>query len=348
MSNVNRRRFLRTAALATLTAAFSKMTSASQAAEARHSSPPAPGRPIPVILDTDIGSDIDDTWALAYLLRCPELDLKLVLTATGDTRYRAKIAAKLLQAAGRTDVPVGMGKNFGPMLEKDMNQAPWVQHYKLEDYPGRIVEDGISALIETIMVSPDPITLISIGPATNIALALKKEPRLASRCRFVGMDGSFDVGYGGGPPVAESNVRSDPEALRTTLAAVWKDVLLTPLDTCGNVTLEGADYHALWCDTKDPLVRSVIENYCIFAPRVSWMICDYFALHSTVLYDCVAVYLAHSEQFAMTEPVRFRITDDGRTVRDPGGLAARLALRWNNRMAFERHLANRLLQRGNT
>ncbi|MBC8270504.1 MAG: nucleoside hydrolase, partial [Gammaproteobacteria bacterium] len=51
----------------------------------------------PVILDTDIGFDVDDVWALAFLLRCPELDIKLITTDTGDTHYSAKIVAKLLQ-----------------------------------------------------------------------------------------------------------------------------------------------------------------------------------------------------------------------------------------------------------
>ena len=65
-------------------------------------------RKIPVILDTDIGDDIDDTWALAMLLNSPELDLKLVVTEEGNTPSRAKIAARLLEIAGRTDVPVGI------------------------------------------------------------------------------------------------------------------------------------------------------------------------------------------------------------------------------------------------
>ena len=64
---------------------------------------------IPVILDTDIGTDIDDTWALAFLLKCPELDVKLITTASGDTFERAKIVAKILEIAGRTDIPIGLG-----------------------------------------------------------------------------------------------------------------------------------------------------------------------------------------------------------------------------------------------
>jgi inosine-uridine nucleoside N-ribohydrolase len=55
---------------------------------------------IPVILDTDIGTDIDDTWALAMLTRCPELEPRLVVTATGDTTYRARFVAGMLQSAG--------------------------------------------------------------------------------------------------------------------------------------------------------------------------------------------------------------------------------------------------------
>ena len=70
-----------------------------------------PGR-LPVVLATDIGTDIDDTWALAMLLRSPELDLKLVLTETGDPRYRAAVAAKFLEAAGRSDVPIGLGDDW--------------------------------------------------------------------------------------------------------------------------------------------------------------------------------------------------------------------------------------------
>ena len=300
-------------------------------------------RRTPVILDTDIGTDIDDTWALAYLLRSPGLDLKLVLTETGDTRYRAKIAAKLLQRAGRTDVPVGIGCK-GTMGEAERNLDPWVRSYDLGQYPGRVVEDGIGALIDTIMQSPEPITIIAIGAVPNLAEALNREPRIAARCRFVGMHGSFDVGYDGkSPAAAEANVRGDPAALRTVLAAPWRDILLTPLDTCGRVTLSGNNYARIWGSMNDPLLRAVIESYCVFAPRVSWMDCDYFATRSTTLFDCVAVYLATSEQLVGIETVTFRVTDDGFTIRDPRGVRARVALRWKDQPAFEKLLTETLL-----
>jgi inosine-uridine nucleoside N-ribohydrolase len=302
-------------------------------------------RRIPVILDTDIGTDIDDSWALAYLLRSPELDLKLVLTETGDTRYRARIAAKLLQRAGRTDVPVGIGLP-GTMGEAEKNLDPWVRNYDLNKYPGRVAKDGIGALIDTVMHSPEPVTIIAIGAVPNLAEALTREPRIAARCRFVGMHGSFDVGYGGkGPAVAEANVRGNPAALRSVLAAPWQDILLTPLDTCGCVTLSGNDYARIWGSMNDPLLRAVIENYCVFAPRVSWMECDFFATRSTVLFDCVAVYLATSEHLVEIETVPFRVTEDGFTIREPHGLRARVALRWKDESAFEKLLAQRLLSR---
>ena len=306
----------------------------------------APAR-TPVVLDTDIGTDIDDTWALTQLLRSPELDLKLVLTDTGEARYRAAVAAKLLEAAGRTDVAVGLGRDFGPMPEERRNQDPWIRDYDLTKYPGTFHRDGVGALIDLVMKSPVPVTIVAIGPVPTLAAAVQREPRLAGRCRLVGMHGSFAVGYGGESPAAEFNVKDDPVALRTVLAAPWLDVILTPLDTCGQVSLREANYAAVWqAASADPLVRAVIENYCLFAPRVSWMKCDFFATRSTTLFDCVAVYLAYDEKLVETETVRFRITDDGFTVRDPAGpLQARVALRWKDRAAFESHLAGRILGR---
>jgi len=306
----------------------------------------ASGR-IPVVLVTDIGTDIDDTWALAMILRSPELDLKLVLTDSADTRYRAAVAAKFLEAAGRADVPVGIGHNDGPMGDDVKNQAPWVAGYDLKKYPGKIHEDGVAALIELVEKSAEPLTVIAVGPVPSLARALQQAPGLAARCRFVGMFGSFDKGYGDAPaPSAEANVKVDPAALRKVLAAPWRDILLTPLDTCGVVSLTGANYHAVWCATDNPMLRALIEGYCIFAPRVTWMKCDFFTTRSTTLFDCVAVYLAYAEDLVETETLRFEVTDDGFTRRSANGpFKARLALRWKNLPAFEDQLTARLLAR---
>ena len=152
--------------------------------------------PIPVILDTDIGSDIDDTWALALLLRSPEVDLKLCVSDTGDTLYRAKLLAKLLETAGRGDVTVGIGPAMQDGSWAAKGQAAWVEDYDLSRYPGKIAEDGIGTMIDTILSSPVPVTLLCIGPVPNIAAALQREPRIAHNARFVGMHGSLRTGYG--------------------------------------------------------------------------------------------------------------------------------------------------------
>ncbi|MFW9880600.1 MAG: nucleoside hydrolase, partial [Candidatus Thorarchaeota archaeon] len=64
---------------------------------------------IPVILDSDIGLDIDDTWALGLLLKCPELDVKLISTVSRNTHIKTRLVAKFLEIANRTDIPLGIG-----------------------------------------------------------------------------------------------------------------------------------------------------------------------------------------------------------------------------------------------
>ena len=300
---------------------------------------------IPVILDTDIGTDIDDTWALAQLLRSPELDPRLILTGAGNIDFRTAVTARYLQVSGRTDVLIGRGVQAWDTASSHRNQEPWIKGYDLASYPGEILEDGVGRMIEVIESSPMPVTIIAIGPAVNLAAALARAPGIAARCRLVGMFGSFDVGYDGAKiPSAETNVRLVPDAFRQVMAAPWLDVLITPLDTCGLAILDGENYRRIWSATTDPMMRALIENYCLFAPRVTWMHCDFFAVRSTVLFDCVAIYLAYAEGLVEIETVRFTITDDGFTRRDANGpYTARVALRWRNLAAFHDHLTSRLL-----
>jgi inosine-uridine nucleoside N-ribohydrolase len=296
---------------------------------------------IPVILDTDIGSDIDDTWALAMMLRSPELDVKLVLTETGNTTYRAKIAARMLEIGGRTDVPIGVGIH----LEDDTGpQADWVEGYELSSYPGPVLEDGVGVLIDTIMGSPEPITLICIGPVPNISAALQREPRIAGRARFVGMHGSIRRGYGGSAEIsAEYNVTRDPEACQEVFAAPW-DMTITPLDTCGLVRLEGRKYQAVR-DCEDPLVQALIENYRIWARNLPpWAGRLDAELQSSTLFDTVAIYLAFSEELVVMEELHIRVTDDGHTVVEEGAKEVNCAVDWKDLAAFEDLLVQRLTE----
>jgi inosine-uridine nucleoside N-ribohydrolase len=292
----------------------------------------------PVILDTDIGTDIDDTWALAMLLKSPELDVKLIVTGTGDTTYRAKIVAQVLDIAGRTDVPIGVGIPFENTANR---QEAWVEGYNLASYPGSVYGDGVGVIVDTVMGSPEPITLICIGPLPNISAALKREPHIAERARFIGMHGSIRRGYGGSHEVcAEYNVACDPQACRDAFAAPW-DVTITPLDTCGLVKLTGERYQAVH-DCDDPLTRAVIENYRIWVENAAWARGLDPATESSILFDTVAVYLAVSEELLVMEDLGIRVTDQGYTVIGDGAKSINCATNWKGLSAFEDFLVERL------
>ncbi len=292
---------------------------------------------VPVILDTDIGTDIDDTWALALILSLPELDLKLVVTDHGDTVTRARIVAKLLQASGRTDIPVGIGLRGKPVpvLQKD-----WVGDYDLADYPGVVYQDGVSALIDLIMKSPEKVILIVIGPTPNIGEALKRQPAIAGKARVYAMSGSVDIGYDGSPkPSAEYNVKEDPAATRAMYEAGW-EVTIAPLDTAGTIRLQGGLYQQVLACRK-PVIRALIENYRAWAKNVNWTRADPDRQSST-LFDPLAVALVGWPGFCVVEPVPLEVTDDGFTRRRPGAKQIRAALRWKDRDGFEDWLATRL------
>ena len=296
---------------------------------------------VPVVLDTDIGSDVDDTWALLQLLACPELDLKLVVTTGGGTEYRAALAAKLLETAGRADVPIATGIRGEPYCEF---QREWLGDYDLGAYPGRVYDDALVAYREICLETPE-LTVISIGPATNVARLVEEAPDLVGRFRFVGMHGSVRAGYGGGgPPIAEANVVADPAALQKVLAASWRDCLLTPLDTCGLIVLDGARYQRIW-QHDSPGLAALRENYRVWANSVTWEATPprEVPVRSSTLFDTVAVYLAYDEDWTVVETHPVRVTDDGFTVIEDGSPQVRLALAWSDREAFEEDLTARLL-----
>ena len=295
---------------------------------------------IPVILDTDIGDDIDDSWALAMLLKSPELDIRLVTTEFGDTRYRAALACRFLETAGRTDVPVGIGIRQEDSGDKGRQYA-WVRDYPLPRYPGRVHEDGVQAMIDTIMASAAPITLICIGPLPNVAEALRREPRIAARTRFVGMHGSVYKGYeGAATPHAEWNVKADPVSARAVFSAAWREMVITPLDTCGLVRLRGEDY-ARVCACRDPLTQALVENYRIWLTAFNRPEAGH-ETESSILFDTVAVHLAYTTRWLRMESLGIRVTDDGFTVPDAQSRIVNAAVEWSERTAFEKDLVQRL------
>lgn len=293
---------------------------------------------IPVILDTDIGSDIDDTWALAMLLHSLELDLKLVTTANADTTHRAKIVARMLEIAGRSDIPIGIGTFT---KEGGYSQAPWVAEYDLAAYPGVVHTDGVQALIDTIMQSPEQITVIGIGPLTNIGEALLREPRIAEHARFVGMQGSVYKQYDDKDGVvAEYNVREDVSAAQVVFSAPWEKII-TPLDTCGIIRLEDERFSTV-AHSSNPLMQAVMENYQIWAAQVgAWYTADALK-SSSVLFDTVAVYLAFTQERLVMETLPITVTAEGCTSIDPVGSLVQCATKWLDLPGYLDFLVERL------
>lgn len=295
------------------------------------------GKKIPVIFDSDIGGDIDDTWALVYLMKCPELDVKLLVTDAGNTIYRARIMAKMMDVFGRSDMPIGIGRKPD---NRPGNQSEWIEDYKLSQYKGPIREDGVQAIIDTIHASPDPVTVIAVGGVPNVAAALQRDPTIVRNARFVGMHGSIYRGYSNNPkPTAEANVRTAPQALATVFAAPW-ECSVTPLDTCGLVVLSGKKYQQVY-NCKKPEVRALMENYKIWSP--GWAPNKGGRdKRSSTLFDPVAVYMAYSEELVKMKPLPIKVTDKGMTVVDKSQRAVRCALQWTDLSAFEDELVRRI------
>lgn len=299
------------------------------------------GNAIPVILDTDIGDDIDDTWAFLMLLRMPQFDVKLAVGDFGNAIYRARLLAKMLEVTGRTDIPVGVGVD---RTDKAGNQSDWLLDYNYRAFPGTIHRDGVQAIIDTIHESPEPVTLLCLGPVPNIAEALKRDPSIANNARIVGMYGSIYVGYDGeATPAAEWNVRVDPPSLQKMFAAPW-DITITPLDTCGLVVLDGDNYRRIH-DSDDPWLEALIENYKVWLPGASYMDPETDPTRiSSTLFDTVAVYLAAKQDLFEMQVLPLRVTDDGYTVIDEdNGRNVHCAISWKDLPAFEKKLTNILL-----
>jgi inosine-uridine nucleoside N-ribohydrolase len=326
--HMNRRKFIKASTGAAL--------SAGVFAGCRSTVAPAP-QPIPVILATDIGDDIDDTWALGFLLKSPELSLKLVATDYGKAPYRAKLLGKFLEKTGHANIPIAVGPDVEPRGEGP--QAEWVKDYDLNSYPGGVRTDGVGAIVDVIMQSPQPVTLICIAPMPNVAAALEREPRIARRARFVGMDGSVRLGYDGAKtPCAEWNVKANAAAAKKGLSADW-DITITPLDTCGLVKLDGARYQRM-LHSSDPVAATVVENYRIWSKAGKNEAAA--EQHSSVLFDTVAVYLAFARQFCKMERLGLRVTNEGLTVSDDQAKQMDVATEWNDLEGYRDLLVNRL------
>jgi purine nucleosidase len=166
-----------------------------------------------VLLDTDIGDDIDDALALALILSSPEIELYGVTTVFGDTQLRARLAAYLLQLYGRDDIPVaaGISKPLQPRHRPSGAPQATLVDSRLA-LPALSTRSGPELIVQAASTYPGQLTLLCIGPLTNIAQALLLDPHIPMSIRNIIMMGGTS-----GLPFPEWNVRSDAKAARLVL-----------------------------------------------------------------------------------------------------------------------------------
>lgn len=188
---------------------------------------------VPVLLDTDIGSDIDDAVCLAYLLRQERCELLGVTTVSGRPRQRAALADALCRAAGRADVPIHSGADQGILLGVVQPECP--QAAALSRFAHKRPEDfepytAVEFLRRRIRARPGEITLLSIGPLTNLGLLFSLDPEIPALLkRLVMMCGVFTRSVRGAP-VREWNALCDPLATAAAYRAAAHEHVSIGLD----------------------------------------------------------------------------------------------------------------------
>jgi len=181
--------------------------------------------PIPLVIDTDPG--IDDALAILLAVASPEVDLRLVTTVHGNVELErtTENALRVLHLGGRSDVPVAAGARASlvhPQAERagHVHGAAGLGGVELAPSPAAVdPRPAVVALAELLMSEPEPVTVATIGPLTNLALLLGVYPDAAARIgRLVVMGGSAARG-GNVTAAAEFNVWADPEAAQAVFGA---------------------------------------------------------------------------------------------------------------------------------
>jgi len=183
-----------------------------------------------IILDTDIGDDVDDAFALALALQSTEIQIVGVTTAWGDTALRARMVRRMLAENGRAEIPVAEG--IVTKSRANFSQMRWA-----ERGPDGPKQDAVEFLLDTIRKNPGEITLVAIGPLTNIGAAIEKDAETFRKLKqVVLMGGSVRKGYAdtgyeqNRGPQPEYNILSDVPAAQKLFASSVP-IFMMPLDS---------------------------------------------------------------------------------------------------------------------
>jgi inosine-uridine nucleoside N-ribohydrolase len=262
-----------------------------------------------VIIDTDIGDDIDDAFALALALKSPELKLVGVTTTFGDTELRARLVDRYLRAVGRSDIPVFAG----PATKTDnaMTQAAYAKSDAEKKFG-----DGADFILREAREHPGEITLIGIGPLFTVQAAIERDPAAFRKLkRVVIMGGSVYRGYGldaqgkPKPPEPEWNILNDPAGLKALLTS-GVPVFMMPLDST-QVPLDTQGREAIFSHggALGAQLKVLYEEWKAGTPNHS---------PTPTLFDPVAVTYTFRPDLCPAKPIHIDVDGKGLTAPGPG------------------------------
>jgi inosine-uridine nucleoside N-ribohydrolase len=262
-----------------------------------------------IIIDTDIGGDIDDAFAVALALQSPEFEILGITTAWGDTTLRARLLSRLLKETGHADIPVAVGVVKHPPGRWDtLTQA----RYAEATPAGQIYPNAVDFILEEIRHNPGEITLIVIGPETNIAAAIGQDATTFRNLkRVVIMGGSVDRGYDtdkgvNSEPSAEYNIAVDPPAAQKLFTS-GVPLYVMPLDST-QIKLQLTRRSEL-VSAGTPVTDQITLLYCQWSPGCNG---------TPTLFDPVAVAYAVHPDLCPTKAMRLRVDDKGYTRVESG------------------------------
>jgi inosine-uridine nucleoside N-ribohydrolase len=278
--------------------------------------------PQKIILDTDIGDDIDDAYALALALQSPrQVDLLGVTTAWGNTPLRARLVQRFLDATGHRGIPVTAGPQTHSTAT--FSQAQWAQAQPLavEGFP-----DAIAFLIREIRRYPHQITLVAIAPYSNIGALIKQDPAAFRQLRrVVLMGGSIHRGYGdlgyrsSHHPDAEYNVAMDVPASQALFTS-GVPIYMMPLDST-QLKLDEVMRPILF-GAGTPLTNTLATL------TSEWQ--NSTQQSTPTLYDAMAMAYVLQPSLCPTTPLHITVDDKGFTRVTPGKPNAKVCLKSNS------------------
>lgn len=270
---------------------------------------------IRIFIDTDIGSDIDDTWALVYALEREVFEITGICVTGKLPAYRAAIVRTILQALHREDIPV-----YGGKCDCGEDIMPQARRISAADAPLPALTEEV---LEELFARYPDVKLVALAPNSTLAAVAPFLKR--RRVPVIAMAGSLRKGYfGSDTPVPECNVVTDMAA-SCALYRAGIDYTMLPLDVCGTIMLRDEDYRAVKASNSSA-ARIVMAFYGVWHE-------DYAGgaqkadveTSSTILYDLVPFwYLEYPENFSV-ENLNIALDEHGVMHEDPAGTAMRVA-----------------------